>query len=125
MPLPSIAGMTPYQATRALVEAVSSAELQQVIRALESEDSIPEHTFDHSVTWEMLDRIRRAGIVIGSHTKTHILMTNETRECVIDEAAGSRQELERRLGTPVRHFAYPSGVYNSASVDAVAAAGYR
>jgi len=73
----------------------------------------------------MLERIRGAGVVIGSHTKTHVVMTNETHECLIDEAMGSRQELERRLGTAVRHFAYPSGMYNSASVSAVAAAGYR
>jgi peptidoglycan/xylan/chitin deacetylase (PgdA/CDA1 family) len=86
---------------------------------------VPEHAFSPSVTWEELERIRRAGIVVGSHTRTHIVMTNETRERVIDEAAGSRQELERRLGAEVRHFAYPSGVYNSATVNAVAAAGYR
>jgi peptidoglycan/xylan/chitin deacetylase (PgdA/CDA1 family) len=117
--------MTPYRATRALIEAVPSAVLRQVIRALESEDSIPEHTLSHSVTWEMLERIRRAGIIIGSHTKTHIVLPNEARECVVDELVGSRQELERRLGTAVRHFAYPSGIYNSASVSAVAAAGFR
>jgi peptidoglycan/xylan/chitin deacetylase (PgdA/CDA1 family) len=125
IPLPDIAGMTPYRATRTLIEAVPLAALRQAIRVMESEDPIPEHKFSHSVTWEMLDRIRRAGIVIGSHTQTHIVMTNETRECVLDELVGSRQELERRLGTAVHHFAYPSGIYNSASVSAVAAAGYR
>jgi peptidoglycan/xylan/chitin deacetylase (PgdA/CDA1 family) len=125
MPLPAIAGMNPYQAMRALRETVPWYGLQRVIRALESEDSMPEHAFSPSITWEELDRIRRAGIVVGSHTRTHIVMTNETRNRVIDEAAGSRQELERRLGAPVRHFAYPSGIYNAASVSAVAAAGYR
>jgi peptidoglycan/xylan/chitin deacetylase (PgdA/CDA1 family) len=123
--LPDIAGMEPYAALRALLESVPLNGLQQVIRALESEDSIPEHAFSPSVTWEELERIRRAGIVVGSHTRTHIVMTNETRERVIDEAVGSRRELERRLGVEVRHFAYPSGIYNSATVNAVAAAGYR
>lgn len=114
-----------YQAMRALLETVPFSGLQEAIRALESEDPIPEHAFSPSVTWEELDRIRRAGIVVGSHTRTHIVMTNETRERVIDEAVGSRQEIERRLGAEVRHFAYPSGVYNSSTVSAVAAAGYR
>ena len=125
IPLPAIAGMTPYHAMRALLEGVSWSGLQLVIRALESEDSTPEHAFIPSVTWEELDRIHRAGIVVGSHTRTHIVMTNEIRDRVIDEVTGSRRELERRLGTVVRHFAYPSGIYNSASVSAVADAGYR
>jgi peptidoglycan/xylan/chitin deacetylase (PgdA/CDA1 family) len=125
MPVPDIAGMTPYPATRKLVEAASLDVLEQVIRALEQEDSIPEHLFTHSLSWETLDRIHHSGIVVGSHTKTHVVMTNETNACVLDETAGSRQELERRLGTVVRHFAYPSGIYDSASVGAVATAGYR
>jgi peptidoglycan/xylan/chitin deacetylase (PgdA/CDA1 family) len=114
-----------YEAMRALLETLPFSGLQETIRTLESEDSVPESAFSPSVTWEELDRIRRAGIVVGSHTRTHIVMTNETRERVIDEAAESRRELERRLGMVVRHFAYPSGVYNTASVSAVAAAGYR
>ena len=39
--------------------------------------------------------------------------------------AGSREELELKLGTGVRHFAYPSGLFDTAAVEAVAAAGYR
>ncbi len=122
---PDITGMRPYQAMRTLIGSVSLADLQRVIRSLEAEDTTPEHLYGHAVTWEMLNRIHRAGVVIGSHTKTHIVMTNETRECVLDEALESRLELERRLGAPVHHFAYPSGSFNSASVKAVAAAGYR
>jgi peptidoglycan/xylan/chitin deacetylase (PgdA/CDA1 family) len=125
MPMPDIAGMTPYPATRKLVEDASLAVLEQVIRALEQENSLPEHLFTHSLNWETLGRIHHSGIVVGSHTKTHVVMTNETSACVLDETTGSRQELERKLGTVVRHFAYPSGIYNSASVGAVAAAGYR
>jgi peptidoglycan/xylan/chitin deacetylase (PgdA/CDA1 family) len=125
MPLPNISGMTPYQAVRALLEAVPLTVLQQVIRALESEKPVPANAVNPSLSWEALDRIHRAGVVIGSHTKTHIVMTNETRECVMEEVTGSRQELEQRLGGTVRHFAYPSGIYDTNSVSAVAAAGYR
>jgi peptidoglycan/xylan/chitin deacetylase (PgdA/CDA1 family) len=124
-PLPDISAMTPYQAMRALLETASPNVLHQVIAALEAEDAIPDDAFSPSVSWDVLDRIRRAGVVIGSHTQTHAVMTNENCDRVIEEAAGSRLELERRLGTPVRHFAYPSGIYNSTSVNAVAAAGYR
>ena len=73
----------------------------------------------------MLDEIRRAGVTIGSHTRTHVLMTRESTQRVIEETSGSRDEIEGRLGISVRHFAYPSGYFNTAAVDAVAAAGYR
>jgi peptidoglycan/xylan/chitin deacetylase (PgdA/CDA1 family) len=110
-----------------MIEGRSQAELEGVIRKLEEEAPIPEDTFRpfYSMTWEMLDEIHRAGMTIGSHTRTHVLMTNESKRRVTEEAAGSRKEIERRLGASVRHFAYPSGVFDTAAVDAVAAAGYR
>jgi len=118
---------TPYRATRTLLETLPQAEIEKVIQTLESEAPISEDTFRpfYSLTWEMLDEIRRAGMTIGSHTRTHVLMANESKQRVMEEAAGSRQEIEARLGTGVQHFAYPSGSFNTAAVAAVAAAGYR
>jgi len=122
-----IVAHTPYQATRALLESLPQESLQRVVAALESEESVEDDTFKpfHSLTWETLERIQRAGMTIGSHTRTHIMMTNESAPRVVDEVTGSREEIERRLGTGVRHFAYPSGQFNRASVNAVAKAGYR
>jgi len=124
---PKSGAPTPLQATRALLETLPQAEVEKAIRTLESEAPISEDTFSsfYSLTWEMLEEICRAGITIGSHTRTHVLMTNESQQRVKKEVAGSRQELEARLGTDVQHFAYPSGIFNTAAVDAVAAAGYR
>jgi peptidoglycan/xylan/chitin deacetylase (PgdA/CDA1 family) len=73
----------------------------------------------------MLDEISRAGMTIGSHTRTHVLMTHESRQRVIDEVTESRQAIEERLGASVQHFAYPGGLFDTAAVDAVAGAGYR
>ena len=125
--LPDMGATNPFQATRALLEALPQADLKRVVRALESEVSIPEEALQSFcvLTWEMLDEIRRAGVSIGSHTRTHILMTNESGQRLRDEVVGSRRELERKLDIQVRHFAYPSGHFDPASVNAVAAAGYR
>ncbi len=122
--LPDITGMTPYQAVRALVEGTSIETLQQLIAVLESETSIPETALGRTVTWEMLARLQRAGVIIGSHTKSHIVMTNEKPRRVLEEAVDSRVDLEQRLDVAVRHFAYPSGVFDATSVNAVAVAGY-
>jgi hypothetical protein len=86
---------------------------------------VPEDALSRAVSWAALERIHRAGVVVGSHTTSHIVMTNETPEFVHDEVGDSRSELERRLGVAIRHFAYPGGKYHAGSVSAVADAGYR
>lgn len=117
----------PFQATRDMLDTLSQAEIEKVIQELESEISIPEDTLRpfYPLSWDMLREIRRAGVTIGSHTRTHVRMPNESRQRVIEETAGSRAEIETKLGAEVGHFAYPSGCFDTAAVDAVAAAGYR
>ena len=63
--------------------------------------------------------------IVGSHTRSHAWLTQESSIDVLDEARGSREEIERRLGVTVEHFAYPDGRFDAATVTAVAAAGYR
>jgi peptidoglycan/xylan/chitin deacetylase (PgdA/CDA1 family) len=77
------------------------------------------------MTWDMIGRMHRAGVTIGSHTVSHTLLPTEAIETVNSELAGSRQTLERHLGARVKHFAYPDGRFNPAVVEAVNAAGYR
>src|SRR5262249_22828394 len=62
---------------------------------------------------------------IGSHTKNHAILPNETAASLRDELAGSRRELSRRTGTDIVHFAYPGGHFNSSAVREVASSGYR
>lgn len=116
-----------YGATRQLIEGLPQAEIERVIARLEAERPIPKETYRsfYSLTWEMLASILRAGMSVGSHTRTHVLMTKEDETRKLEEAVGSRLDLERRLGIRIRHFAYPSGQFDSAAVNAVAVAGYR
>jgi peptidoglycan/xylan/chitin deacetylase (PgdA/CDA1 family) len=69
--------------------------------------------------------MHQAGITLGSHTRTHILLTNESPRRIKDELQGSRRDLENKLAVSIRHFAYPDGKFNKQSLRAVAAAGYR
>lgn len=125
--MPDTSSMNPFQAVRTLLEALPLSAIEKVVAWLENEHSIPDAEWEsfRSVTWDMLLRMQRSGVIVGSHTKTHTVMANETPERLREEAAGSRAVLEQRLGTPVQHFAYPSGSFNTAAVNAVAAAGYR
>jgi peptidoglycan/xylan/chitin deacetylase (PgdA/CDA1 family) len=73
----------------------------------------------------MLREMQRAGVTAGSHTRGHAWLTREAPDRVRDELVASRLALERELGGPVRHLAYPDGRFDAATLDAVAAAGYR
>src|SRR5207247_10413954 len=74
---------------------------------------------------DQFSEMHRGGLSIGSHTRRHVLLTNEAPGVTVDEIGGSRRDLERGLGAPVRYFAYPDGRFNSAVVSAVADAGYQ
>jgi peptidoglycan/xylan/chitin deacetylase (PgdA/CDA1 family) len=127
IPFSGVDAMTPYRAMRTLLETLPLAAIEQVAQALEAEDPIEEDAFKsfQALTWEELNAIHQAGFKIGSHTKNHVLMTNESRERVQDELTGSREDLEQRLPTRISHIAYPSGSWNTSSVAAASSAGYR
>jgi peptidoglycan/xylan/chitin deacetylase (PgdA/CDA1 family) len=78
-----------------------------------------------ALNWDEIAEMHRAGITIGSHTRTHAVLPNEETDRVAAELQGSREALESRLGEPVRHFAYPCGQFNGATVTAVEQAGYQ
>ena len=122
------AGRDPVTVARALLDHSPRAEVLRISDGLEAQLGLDHQDALNSLlplTWEMLAEMHRAGMTIGSHSKTHALLTNEPARTVLDETAGSRRELERRLGIRIDHFAYPAGRFDSSVVSAVAASGYR
>lgn len=117
----------PIAAQGLLLDALPAGEIRRVVKALEAQVGIEEAALKelHSLTWEMIAAMHGAGMTIGSHTKSHAYLTEHSPRRAMDEAEGSRQELERRLGIRISHFAYPDGRFNAAAVAAVANAGYR
>jgi glycosyltransferase involved in cell wall biosynthesis len=73
--------------------------------------------------WDEIETLRREGVDFGAHTKTHASLTELGSEERAAEILGARSALESRLGE-VRHFAYPYGHVDDATVDAVGAAGF-
>lgn len=118
---------TPMKAVSLLLGGLSQADILRIIEALEEKVEIPSYGLEafHSMDWDMVAEIHRAGMTVGSHTMTHIVMTNERRDRIEQELKGSRVVLESKLGGPVRHFAYPDGKFNATAVRMVGAAGYR
>jgi peptidoglycan/xylan/chitin deacetylase (PgdA/CDA1 family) len=110
-----------------LLRGLPRADILRVIDAIEDEVGFDEAAARAllPMTWEMLTRMQRAGVVIGSHSRTHAWLTLEEREKALEELRGSRLDLESRLHITVRHFAYPDGRFNNETAEMVAATGYR
>jgi peptidoglycan/xylan/chitin deacetylase (PgdA/CDA1 family) len=78
------------------------------------------------LTWSELRDISHEGLVaVGAHSRTHRALPNLPDGEAWDEIAGSRGDVEERLGRPVTTFAYPAGLYGEREVRMVREAGYR
>ena len=76
------------------------------------------------MTWDQLSDLQAAGMTIGSHSWTHLTLT-DAHKWVRDELVTSRDDIARHLGRAPEFFAYPSGAWDAQVVAAVRAAGYR
>lgn len=80
------------------------------------------------MTWDQVRTLTKAGMDIESHSRHHRVLQTLEPTALRDELEGSKRDLEREIGRPVRAIAYPVGRRISHLVairDAVAAAGYR
>ena len=76
------------------------------------------------LTWPQVREMARTGIVFGSHARTHRRLTECGPQELREEVSGSKKRIEDEIGRAVRHFAYPYGVHDERTVDAVREAGY-
>jgi peptidoglycan/xylan/chitin deacetylase (PgdA/CDA1 family) len=77
--------------------------------------------------WEEADALRGLGFSIGAHTIDHPILSRVAPDAAWRQIDGSKTEIERQLGIPVRAFAYPNGGhedYDRVTVDLVARAGF-
>jgi hypothetical protein len=115
----------PLPATRHLLLSLPQAEIETIIARLVERAGPPEDEVrTRPLTWEMLARMQAQGVTIGSHTRSHALLTRETEERLDEETAGSRGDLALRLGIRIDHFAYPDGHFACPAIEAVKRAGY-
>jgi peptidoglycan/xylan/chitin deacetylase (PgdA/CDA1 family) len=80
--------------------------------------------FGPMLTWDELAEVAAAGVEIGSHGLLHHPLDVLPPAQLRAEIRRSRDELEQRLQTRVRSFAYPHGYHGRRVRDAVAAAGH-
>jgi peptidoglycan/xylan/chitin deacetylase (PgdA/CDA1 family) len=116
----------PFRAVQWLLRRLPQDLLRRGAAALEREWGVDEQARRElrPVSWSMLREMENGGMTVGSHTRSHTLLTLESPARVQAEVAGSRDALRERLSVPARHFAYPDGRCDVAAVRAVAEAGY-
>ena len=67
----------------------------------------------------------RPWISIGSHTKTHAILSETSDEQIQDELAGAKADLEKFFGVPIDYVAYPGGKIDARVMETAKNAGYR
>jgi peptidoglycan/xylan/chitin deacetylase (PgdA/CDA1 family) len=102
--------------------------LQRVVARLD--DSFKElnaalHSQRPWLSWEEVLEMGKRGISFGSHTESHVILTNVPPAEARAEIVNSGKVLAARLGKPATAFCYPNGAYNAEIVRMVAGAGYR
>jgi glycosyltransferase involved in cell wall biosynthesis/peptidoglycan/xylan/chitin deacetylase (PgdA/CDA1 family) len=76
------------------------------------------------LTFEQLKELRSFGVEVGSHSRTHRLMTGLSAIELEDETKGSLADLVNNGLPRPRFFAYPYGARSAAAVNAAREAGF-
>lgn len=66
------------------------------------------------LTWDQIAEMDKSGLVeFGAHTRHHPNLPDLTKNMIMDEIKGSKNDLESHLKKPILWFAYPYGSYGS------------
>jgi peptidoglycan/xylan/chitin deacetylase (PgdA/CDA1 family) len=88
----------------------------------------PAPTRQYFIDWAGARALLAAGHHVGSHSRSHAILSRERPADQADELVAARAELEVGLGTTVDTLAYPNGTaddYDEATIAHARAAGYR
>lgn len=77
------------------------------------------------LNWEQVKEMHDNGFTFGSHTLSHISLSEITNEEAEYQLIKSKEAIEWRLKKPVKYFAHPGGFYNQATSELLKKAGYR
>jgi peptidoglycan/xylan/chitin deacetylase (PgdA/CDA1 family) len=76
------------------------------------------------ISWDQARRMEADGVEIGSHTKTHPILTSVSDSRLLSELAESRARLEAMLGHEINLLCYPNGNHDGQVRRAAVASGY-
>lgn len=77
------------------------------------------------LTWGQLRKLTKEGLTLGSHTRTHPVMTQVGPDRVREEISGSQEDLKREIGAALPIFCYPNGSFNDLVISILRDEGIR
>lgn len=69
------------------------------------------------MTWDQIRDLVAAGMVVEPHSKTHPDLRGQEYDFLVWEILGSAQTIQANTGRYPRFFAYPSGMYDHATIE--------
>ena len=77
------------------------------------------------MNWEELKELRDAGMPIGSHGKSHSILTEMKEHKIEEELSESKDLLEHHLKINIDCFSVPRGFYDTRVIELAKKVGYR
>lgn len=132
-PLPASLDQRRALAKRLLdrMKTLDALAQQALIRRLEGEWHLPRSDAPQGcrpMTWDAVREMHAGGMEIGSHGRSHHMLSKLPPRQMRDEIFGSKHALEHELGAPIDTLSYPVGgrdAYDSTVIGLAREAGYR
>lgn len=105
-------------------DAMQNALERLLAQLAPSEDAHPRQMLD----WNEVKLLHEKGVVIGGHTRKHVLLSQVDEQRAREEIIGCHDRLAEELGEAPRHFAYPNGRaedFSERDIRLVREAGYQ
>jgi peptidoglycan/xylan/chitin deacetylase (PgdA/CDA1 family) len=109
------------------LKSLPSRERNRLISRITNGDhgSVSCKEVDRTMTWDQIRQLKDGGVVFGSHTSTHEILTSIPLSQAEEEITSSRELIEHRLGGDCEVFAYPNGDSSHETRRLVEKAGYK
>ena len=107
------------------VTTIPHCKAQRLVDSVCSELGVSRAQGGSVLTWNQLRELAREGLTLGSHTRTHPIMTQATVEQIRQEVQSSQEDLQREIGACLPIFCYPNGNHNDTVTSVLRALGIR
>jgi peptidoglycan/xylan/chitin deacetylase (PgdA/CDA1 family) len=87
-------------------------------------EDVKQSSEEFVMTVDQLKELPTEFVTLGSHSSTHVHLSQTERGRARDEVERSRQELQHLIGREVRLFAFPYGDYDAKIIEFCKNAGY-
>ncbi|MBA3071222.1 MAG: polysaccharide deacetylase family protein [Nitrospirae bacterium] len=78
------------------------------------------------LNWELIKEMSNSGLIeFYSHTKSHAKCNSLSEKELMEELKGSREIIEKKLGSPCPYLCWPYGKYNDLAVNVAKKTGYK